>query len=135
MTPELDEKILVSGQIAPGDVAALASEGVTMIVNNRPDHEDQDQPLSADIEDAAMRAGIGYRHVPILRGIGPSDVAAMTEAMTQAGDGKTLAYCRSGTRSAMVCALAQRELGVSREEVERGLRSAGFDPTPIAHLL
>jgi uncharacterized protein (TIGR01244 family) len=132
---ELDAKTLVGGQITPSDVAELASEGVTMIVNNRPDHEDPGQPLASDIEEAAAKAGIAYRHVPILRGIGPGDVEAMKEALVEAGEGKTLAFCRSGTRSAMVCALAHRELGASREEVEARLARAGFDSGPIQHLL
>lgn len=135
MHRELDHKTLVGGQIAPADVAALASQGVTMIVNNRPDHEDPGQPLTADIEEAAARAGIAYRHVPILRGIGPGDVEAMKDALAEAGEGKTLAFCRSGTRSAMVCALAHRALGASREEVEQRLARAGFDSGPIQHLL
>ena len=116
MIRQLDDKAFVTGQIAPEDVARLAREGVTMIVNNRPDHEDPDQPLAADIEQAAAAAGIAYRHIPIVRGIGPSDVDAMREAMDACGDGRMLAFCRSGTRSAMVCALAERERGVDRAE-------------------
>ena len=135
MMRQLDDRAAVCGQIGPGDMAALASQGVTMIINNRPDHEDPGQPLASEIEKAATEAGIAYRHVPILRGIGPGDVASMTEAVEAAGDGKLLAFCRSGTRSAMVCALAQRKLGVEREEVERRVRSAGFDPALIQHLL
>ncbi|MEO7654881.1 MAG: TIGR01244 family sulfur transferase [Sphingomicrobium sp.] len=135
MAPQLDDKSLISGQIAAADVVALAAAGVTMIVNNRPDHEDSGQPLGSEIEAAAASAGIAYRHVPIIRGIGPGDVEAMREAMTAAGDGKMLAFCRSGQRSALACALAQREQGVEREEVERRLKAAGFDPAPIQHLL
>lgn len=135
MAPELDAKTLISGQIRPENVAGLAAQGVTMIVNNRPDHEDPGQPHSSEIEEAATKAGIAYRHVPILRGIGPGDVEAMKDAMAEAGAGKTLAFCRSGTRSAMVCALAHRELGASREEVEARLARAGFDSGPIQHLL
>ena len=135
MARQLDETTLVGGQIAPADVAGLAAEGITMIVNNRPDREDPGQPLGAEIEAAAVKAGIAYRHVPILRGIGPGDVESMAEVLAEAEGGKTLAYCRSGTRSAYVCALAQREMGVEREEVERRLSEAGFDPAPIQHLL
>ena len=135
MNRALDDNLLVCGQISPADVARFASEGVTMIVNNRPDHEDPDQPQGSEIEEAAAHAGVAYRHVPILRGIGPGDVEAMKDALEEAGDGKTLAFCRSGTRSAMVCALAQREMGVEREEVEQRLARAGFDPGPIQHLL
>jgi hypothetical protein len=38
-------------------------------------------------------------------------------------------------RSALACALAHREEGASREEVEQRLAEAGFDPGPISHLL
>ena len=71
MVHELDEMTLVAGQIAPADVAALKAQGVTMIVNNRPDGEDVGQPTSAEIEAAARDAGLDYRHVPIARGMGP----------------------------------------------------------------
>jgi uncharacterized protein (TIGR01244 family) len=59
----------------------------------------------------------------------------MQQAMREAGDGKLLAFCRSGTRSALTLALAQRDEGVPREEVERRVADAGFDIGPIAHLL
>lgn len=135
MIRRLDERTFVSGQIAPHEVAGLAEQGVTLLVNNRPDGEDPDQPLASEIEEAAAAAGIAYRFVPIIRGIGPADVDAMQQAMGDAGDGKLLAFCRSGSRSAFVCALAHRERGVSGEEVQQRLMAAGFDPSPIAHLL
>lgn len=135
MIRQLDDRTLVSGQIAPHEVAALAEQGVTVLVNNRPDGEEPGQPRAGDIEAAAKEAGIAYRFVPIIRGIGPADVEAMQQAMREAGDGKLLAFCRSGTRSALAWALAKREEGASAEEVERRLTEAGFDPGPIAHLL
>ena len=135
MIRQLDDRTMVSGQIAPHEVAGLAEQGVTIIVNNRPDGEEPDQPRAADIEAAAEQAGIAYRYVPILRGIGPAEVEAMQEALAEAGEGKMLAYCRSGTRSALTCGLALRHQGVAREDVERRLNEAGFDTGPIDHLL
>jgi len=135
MIRQLDYRTLVSGQIAPHEVAGLAEQGVTMIVNNRPDAEEAGQPLASDIERAATEAGIAYRHVPIFRGIGPADVEAMQDAMRETEGGKMLAFCRSGTRSALACALAHREEGASAEDVHQRLTEAGFDSGPIAHLL
>ena len=131
---QLDEKVLVSGQIAAADVAAIKAAGVTMIVNNRPDGEEPGQPLAADIEAAAEAAGLTYRSVPIVRGMGPSDVEAMREAI-EACDGKLLAFCRSGTRSTMAWALARRHQGAPIDELEAAADRAGVSLAPIAHLL
>ena len=135
MHRQLDDKTLVNGQISPEDVPALKEAGVTLIVNNRPDGEDVGQPEGDDIEAAAKAAGIDYRHVPIARGMGPSDVEAMREAMHAAGDGKLFAFCRSGNRSTLAWAIAKSEDGTSREELDRCASQAGFDLGPVAHLL
>jgi len=135
MIRQLDERTWVSGQIAPHEVAGLAEQGITVLINNRPDGEEPDQPLASEIEDAAARAGISYRFVPILRGIGPADVEEMQQALREAEGGKLLAFCRSGMRSALACGLAHRGEGVPGDEVQRRLTDAGFDPGPIAHLL
>jgi uncharacterized protein (TIGR01244 family) len=135
MHRQLDDKTLVNGQIAPEDVPALKEIGVTLIVNNRPDGEDVGQPESDDIEAAAKAAGIDYRHVPIARGMGPSDIEAMREAMHAAGEGKLFAFCRSGNRSTLAWAVAKSEDGVPTEELHRQANQAGFDLGPVAHLL
>jgi uncharacterized protein (TIGR01244 family) len=105
-----------------------------MIVNNRPDGEEPGQPLGVEIEEAATAVGIDYRSIPIIRGIGPADAEAMGDAIKQSR-GKVLAFCRSGTRSALAWALAKSEDGMPRKEIEQRLIGAGVDPTPIAHLL
>lgn len=131
---QLDDWTFIGGQIRPDEVAGLAQMGVTLIVNHRPDGEEPDQPLGAEIEDAATAVGIDYRAIPIIRGIGPADAEATAEAIASAR-GKTLMYCRSGNRSALAWALAQSDQGVAREEIEAKLAGVGIDPTPIAHLL
>ena len=135
MHRQLDDKTLVSGQIHPDDVPALKKLGVTLIVNNRPDNEDVGQPEGDDIEKAAKAAGIEYRHVPIARGLGPSDVEAMREAMHALKEGKLFAFCRSGNRSTLAWAVAKSEDGTSREELESCVSQAGFDLGPVSHLL
>ena len=135
MLRQLDDRTLVSGQITPDDVPQLRDHGVTMIVNNRPDREDPGQPLSAEVEAAANQAGIEYRHVPIVRGIGPADVDEIQKAIRDCGDGKLLLYCRSGNRSALAWAVARAEEGVPREELEGLAAKAGVDLSAVAHLL
>jgi uncharacterized protein (TIGR01244 family) len=134
MIRTLDDKTSVSGQIQPADVLGLKASGVTMIICNRPDDEEPGQPLAADIQDAAQAEGLEFRHVPIIRGIGPADVEAMKEAL-EAAPGKLLAYCRTGNRSALTWAVARRGQGASVEEIQRAVAGAGFDLSPVEHLL
>ena len=135
MFKQLDAKTLVAGQISPDELTKARDAGVTLVVNNRPDGEDAGQPTSDEIEAAARAAGIEYRHVPIDRGMGPTHVEAMRDAMHAAGDGKLLAFCRSGMRSTLAWAVACREEGVPRDEVEEKARQAGFSLAAVDHLL
>ena len=132
---KFDDQISVCGQITAETVADLPAQGVTMLINNRPDGEDPGQPAAGAIEAAAERAGLAYRHIPIIRGMGPADVAAMAQAIDQADGGKVLAFCRSGNRSALVSALARRRQGIAQATIEKQLIDAGVDPSPIRHLL
>ncbi|HEY0626062.1 MAG TPA: TIGR01244 family sulfur transferase [Allosphingosinicella sp.] len=126
----LDEKVLVAGQIRPHDIPAIAAAGVTMIVNNRPNGEEPGQPFAAEVEVAARAAGLHYRHVPVSGGLYPDQVQAMAEAL-EATEGKTLAFCRSGTRSIYLWALARANAGDEAEEIVRKAEAAGYDLTPI----
>lgn len=134
MIRQLDDNTFVSGQLSPDQVAELKEHGVTMLVNNRPDNEDPGQPLSSDMEAAAEAAGMEYRHIPIRYGMGPSDVEAMREALHATGEGKMLAFCRSGNRSTLAWALARAEDGAEPEELHKCAEAAGFSLAPIAHL-
>ena len=103
----LDPHTFAGGQIAPADVAELACAGVTIIVNNRPDGEEPGQPAGAAIEAAARAAGLASRHIPIASEISLAQVEAMAAALDAAGEGRVLAFCRSGRRSAILWSLAQ----------------------------
>lgn len=122
----LDEKVLVAGQIGRDDVAEAAARGVTTIVNNRPDGEEAGQPAAAEIEAAAREAGLSYRFIPISGGFGPDQIAGMAEAI-EGSEGKLLAFCRSGTRSAFLWALAGASRGRDGEELIASAAAAGYD--------
>ncbi|HEY9091087.1 TIGR01244 family sulfur transferase [Parasphingorhabdus sp.] len=127
----INDKISVSPQIELADIEAAKAEGVAMIINNRPDGEDPGAPQSAEIEAAAKAAGIDYVGIPISHsGFSAPQVDAMIAALDGA-KGKTLAYCRSGTRSAFLWSLAQAKQGVSPDEIARLAGNAGYDITPV----
>ena len=132
---KLDSKTIVAGQIDPQEIPALAATGVTMIVNNRPDGEEPGQPAGAEIEAAAREAGIAYRHVPMGgAGLSQALISDMAEAI-EATDGKLLAFCRSGTRSTYLWALAEAQRGRPAEELVREAAAAGYDLRPILAFL
>jgi len=130
MFRQLDQRTLVSGQILPADVGEAAAQGVTMIVNNRPDDEQPGQPASATIEAAAQAAGIAYRHIPIAGGFPADAVESMAEALA-GSDGKTLAFCKSGTRSTYLWALARARAGDDATDIIAKGAGAGYDLEPL----
>ncbi|MEZ5894147.1 MAG: TIGR01244 family sulfur transferase [Parvularculaceae bacterium] len=124
----LTEDFLVSPQINTADVAEAAAMGVTLIVNNRPDGEMIGQPASAEIEAAAKAAGLSYVHIPVDgRGISPSHISALKEALSMAPEGKTLAFCRSGTRSTIVRAYLEAASGRDADAIIAEAAAAGYD--------
>jgi len=127
MTAQLTPHISVSPQISPDDVPRLAAAGFVTIINNRPDGEANDQPPGAEIEAAAKAAGLRYVAIPVDHaGIGPDQLKAMAEALA-AADGPVLAYCRSGTRSTHLWALAEASRGTDPAGLVSAAAGAGYD--------
>ena len=126
----LDETIMVAGQIAPADIAAAAERGVRVIVNHSPDGEEHGQPTAAEIEAAARAAGLGFVHIPVDHsGFSREQVAAMGEALAMPGP--ALAFCRSGTRSTYLWALARARLGDDPDALVGKAEAAGYDLSGI----
>lgn len=120
----------VSPQIAPEDVAALREQGFALIINNRPDGEELGQPAGAEIATAAAAAGIAYRSIPIAGGFAEPQMAEMADAIAGAG-GPVFAFCRSGTRSTLLWALAQASRGEASKTIADAAAGAGYDVTPV----
>jgi len=135
MFRKLDDSISVSEQITPEDVKAAAAQGFRMIINHRPDEEQPGQPSGAEIREAARAAGIDYVAIPITHsGYSVPQVDAMREALARA-DGPVLAFCRSGTRSTFVWALAQGANGEDPDTLAMKAGDAGYDISPVRAFL
>lgn len=138
MFTPLTDTIQVSPQISLDQIAAARAQGVTMIINNRPDGEDPSAPQGDDIAAAAAAAGIDYVAIPITHaGFSAPQVDAMIAALAKAegSGGKVLAYCRSGTRSTLLWSLARAKQGASPAELSEVASNAGYDLTPIRPML
>jgi uncharacterized protein (TIGR01244 family) len=131
----LTDAIFVAPQITAQAVAAAREFGITLIINNRPEDESDDQTPGAEIEAAARAAGINYVAIPVGHsGFSQPQVDAMVEALDSA-EGKILAYCRSGTRSTLLWALAETKAGADPETLSDIAAQAGYDLSPIRPLL
>ena len=119
-------------QLTVDDIDEAAASGIRLIVNNRPDGEEPGQPSSAQIEAAARAAGLDYRHIPVAGGFAPGQVEAMAEALEE---GPVLAFCRSGTRSTYLWALARARLGDDADELVGKATAAGYDLSPVRAFL
>ncbi len=127
----LTENMMASPQISLADIDEAAALGIKMIVNNRPDGEEPGQLAGAEIEAAAKQNGIAYRAIPVGHaGFSEPQITAMAEALDIV-DGPVLAYCRSGTRSTFLWALARASQGGSSENLAEQAAAAGYDISPI----
>lgn len=96
---ELSDVLSVAGQIQPGDVADLAASGYTAIICNRPDDEESGQPSMGAVAAACEQVGVTFVRYPVTALNFPGDDLTLMDDAMNSGD-KTLAYCRSGARSA-----------------------------------
>ena len=133
---QLNDLVFVSPQIEPGDVDAARELGVALIVNNRPEDESPDQTPGPAIAQAASEAGLDYVAIPVTHaGFSEAQVSAMREALDRAGESRVLAYCRSGTRSTLLWALAEARAGADRQDLQATAAAAGYDLAPVAPLI
>jgi sulfide:quinone oxidoreductase len=116
----------VSPQIGTGDLSTLAERGFHAIINNRPDGEGEGQPSSSDIEAAARRSNLEYRHIPITPGELTDDkVTAFRDALAEL-KGPVIAFCRTGNRSASLWALSEAH-HLDPATLLKTTASAGYD--------
>jgi len=138
MFTKLDDNIFVAPQITCDQIQAARDMGITMIINNRPDGESEDQTEGDAIKRAAVKSGLQYISIPITHaGFSAPQVDAMIQAFeeNQASDGIILAYCRSGTRSTFLWSLAKAKMGETPAEIARLSGNAGYDISPVSALI
>lgn len=135
MFRKVTEGVYASPQIGLDEVAEAQALGVTLVINNRPEGESDDQTPGPEIEAAARAAGLGYVAIPVTHaGFSEGQVKAMAEALAK-NEGAVLAYCRSGTRSTLLWALAEASQGGDPETIAASAAGAGYDIAAIRPLV
>jgi uncharacterized protein (TIGR01244 family) len=135
MFRKVTEKFYASPQIEAGDIGEAAQLGVRLVINNRPEGESDDQTSGPEIEAAARAAGMDYVAIPVNHaGFSETQVSAMAEALARS-EGPVLAYCRSGTRSTLLWALAEASRGSNPQKLAANAAGAGYDVSPVRAMI
>lgn len=88
------------------EIGALADRGYRSIIGNRPDGEAPDQPTWDMLKAAALARGMEGVHIPVVASqIDAADIRAFREALERLPK-PIAAFCRTGTRSTLLWALA-----------------------------
>lgn len=123
---QVSDTFAVSQQLEPGDLAELADGGFGTVICNRPDGEEPNQPTVASMREAAEAVGLTFHHIPVSGGEFPQVAIKAFATVREEADGKVLAFCRTGTRSITLDALANVENETADARIERAER-AGYD--------
>ena len=133
---QVTEKLCVAPQINEDDIARAAESGFGMIINNRPDGEEASQPANSALAEVAQAQGIRWIHIPVVGGqLTMEGIEQMAMALRDS-DKKTLAFCRSGTRSCTLWGLAEAfSGGLATDEILAAGTKAGYDLSGMAPTL
>ncbi len=135
MFRKITDSVFASPQIGLAEIDEARALGIGLIVNNRPEEESDDQTPGAQIEAAARAAGIDYIAIPVTHaGFSEGQVKAMAQALENCR-GPVLAYCRSGTRSTLLWALAEASRGGDPAALAAQAAQAGYDISPVRALV
>lgn len=110
----------VAPQISVADIAALKADGFTHVICNRPAFESAPGETPDAISAAVAEAGLGWTDNPMAGGQLTLEMIA-----AQRGEGKTLAYCASGTRSAILWGMSQAGL-MPTDDILSAMAAAGY---------
>lgn len=121
-------------QPAAKDIGKLADRGYRSIIGNRPDNEAPDQPKWNDLKAAALARGMEAVHIPVIASqIDEADILAFREALVRLPK-PIAAFCRTGTRSTILWALANEACLTADERIQIAAKQ-GYDLEPFRAML
>ncbi len=131
----LSAQFSVAPQIDIDDVAEAKAQGFALVVNNRPDGEEPAAPQGGAIASACAAEGLAYAAIPIGHaGFSHAQIDAL-DAVLAGATGPVLAYCRSGTRSTHLWALARARAGDDIDAICEAAANAGYDLSGLRPML
>lgn len=120
-------RVYSAGQPGPDDWTVIAAQGVTTVVDLRPDAERPGRDEAAEVR----AAGLDYRQIPVAgpQGLTPGAAHALWQAI-EGAPGKVLVHCASGNRAGALLAIAAaREGGMAPDRALAIGREGGMTGT------
>ncbi|MEX5726810.1 uncharacterized protein Ga0609869_000163 [Rhodovulum iodosum] len=112
-------------QLGPADMAELAEAGIRTVLCNRPEDEVPIELRAEALAEHARAAGLGFHKVEMPPFGLTGEVVAQEARLLAETPGPHLAYCTSGTRSALMWAFAM--VGpMTPEAIAAALAEGGF---------
>lgn len=111
----IDQRYSVSDQLTASDLDTLAAQGITLVVNFRPDGEGgESQPTSATLAEKASSLGIAYAHIPVVPNQIQPAHAQQLQTLLSAHPGPVVGFCRTGNRANQVYQLGSQASAASK---------------------
>ncbi|MFC3874629.1 TIGR01244 family sulfur transferase [Neisseria musculi] len=125
---KLAEGLYIAPQLTQADAADAAALGIRSVICNRPDGEADNQPDFNQVRQWLADAGItNTAHQPVTAPAINGQDAARFQALISQAEKPVLAYCRTGTRSALLWAYHQVQNGLPAAQAVAAVKQAGVD--------
>lgn len=128
---KIADYLYVSKQLNERFAKQAAQIGIKTVICNRPDGEEEGQPSFETVKEWLHQYGIEHVvYMPmVMEHINDADLQHFQETVAKS-PAPILAYCRTGTRSAMMWALNQAKRGVEVNSLIRATDLAGINLEP-----
>ncbi|RPH19876.1 MAG: TIGR01244 family phosphatase [Alteromonadaceae bacterium TMED7] len=128
---QLNKSVYIASKVDISDINKLKAIGIQSVINNRPDNEEDGQPLSGDLSEYAASINIDYYYLPIASGHYPvTSVDKLTELLSTA-ELPVVIFCRTGRRSINLWAKSQNKL-LGAQHVLSKVQELGFEMVDIS---
>lgn len=128
---KVTDNFCVSEQITVSDLQTIKEAGFKSIICNRPENESSDQTSYNEIQKHCELLGLSFFNLPIIPGqFNQELIHEFKHIISEDSQGPFFAYCRSGTRSCTLWALAHLHQ-ISKEDILIQTKKAGYDLTQL----
>ncbi|GAA6185537.1 MULTISPECIES: TIGR01244 family sulfur transferase [Alteromonadaceae] len=126
----LNDHFSISGELDNELLSQLVENGLTMLINVRPDNESATQINSHQWQQICRSLRIEYQHIPVKSGIYSNQQIALFKRLLEQHKGLVHCFCRSGTRAVHLWALSQKQQA-SFQQLQQLCSSKGYDLSAI----